>query len=74
MATVIISRLSALECCATASKASVCRRCLTPLQSLQLCADVLERALVPCKKVMADAKLTFDQLDVIEVVGESRLH
>ena len=44
------------------------------MQSLQLCADVLERALVPCKKVMADSKLTFDQLDVIEVVGESQLH
>ena len=37
----------------------------------QLCADVVERALAPCKKVMADSKLTFDQIDVIEVVGAS---
>ena len=38
----------------------------------QLCADVLERALEPCKKVMADSKLTFDQIDTIEVVGRTQ--
>ena len=36
-----------------------------------LVADLMVRALEPCKKVVTDAKLTFDQIDVIEVVGSA---
>ena len=36
-----------------------------------LMSDLVQRALEPCKKVVADAKLTFDQIELIEVVGSA---
>jgi heat shock protein 4 len=37
----------------------------------ELTEDLVARALEPCKKVVNDAKLSFDQIDTIEVVGSA---
>ena len=37
----------------------------------ELCADIIQRLLEPCKKVVTDAKLKFEEIDVIEVVGSA---
>jgi len=44
---------------------------LTTEELTELMGDLLVRLLEPCKKVVADAKFTFDQIDVIEVVGSA---
>ena len=44
---------------------------LTRAKLESLCADIFARLLEPCKKALADAKISSDQIDEVILVGGS---